>query len=626
MTAITPVDLSSFERVRHRARLFTLLLQIVLAFGGAFVAAQMTGFSQVEWALLLLDGLLCALLVPVLLHAHAHQKKSWSEAIGTFAIASGALVVLQRVAFAYHEPMLEDPLTNAFRPICAFVPFVQVAAVAVLRTRHAVHLCAIYSVLLCVIIVSGLIATGSFDLDRPGVTLVLLWLFAGNPLFLSMLYTLPRNQELLLITEKELRRAAEQAELLRQLHEGENRFSAFMDHSPAITWVKDEAGRYLFANIALERHYGMAAGSWKGKTDFDFLPESFAHDCRAAEIAVMQSGTARSSSGPGPDFAGKPREWLLVRFPISNEGGPPHVGGIATDITEGCRLEQALEDTKAHLKGLMDESPVLVWMKDSAGRYSYVSRSYERRFQLQSAQVLGKTDFDWWPQDVAEDFAKADREVLLSGKTVETVESTPDPDGMVRFWWVFKFPFQNSIGETFVGGVGVDITERKRAEDQVKLQSMTDELTGLYNRRGFFLLGEQEFKSLRRTAVPATMLFVDIDRLKYINDTYGHAAGDEAIVAVAEAHRLTFRDCDIIGRLGGDEFAILAVNCLDVAELQKRLTQQVDSFNQHHVRPWKLSVTIGAFHIAQSDAEDLESFIIKADEKMYEAKKARKTA
>ena len=97
-----------------------------------------------------------------------------------------------------------------------------------------------------------------------------------------------------------------------------------------------------------------------------------------------------------------------------------------------------------------------------------------------------------------------------------------------------------------------EIQERLKAEAEVRQLSLTDELTGLYNRRGFFLLAEQQLKIARRTQTPCCVLFADLDGLKKINDTIGHELGDRAIVDAAQILKETFRDADIVARLGGD--------------------------------------------------------------------------
>ncbi len=102
-----------------------------------------------------------------------------------------------------------------------------------------------------------------------------------------------------------------------------------------------------------------------------------------------------------------------------------------------------------------------------------------------------------------------------------------------------------------------EIQKRLKAETEVRQLSLTDELTGLYNRRGFFLLGNQQFKTAQRTQMFCCLLFADLDGLKQINDSLGHEIGDKFLIDTAQLLKQTFRESDIIARLGGDEFVIL---------------------------------------------------------------------
>lgn len=104
-----------------------------------------------------------------------------------------------------------------------------------------------------------------------------------------------------------------------------------------------------------------------------------------------------------------------------------------------------------------------------------------------------------------------------------------------------------------------DVTETVQMREELKRLSLNDVLTGLYNRRGFITLAEQQLKIAKDMAKNPILLFIDLDNMKLINDTLGHPEGDRALVEVSDVLRKTFRESDIIGRIGGDEFAVLAI-------------------------------------------------------------------
>jgi diguanylate cyclase (GGDEF)-like protein len=153
--------------------------------------------------------------------------------------------------------------------------------------------------------------------------------------------------------------------------------------------------------------------------------------------------------------------------------------------------------------------------------------------------------------------------------------------------------------------------------------SLTDELTGLYNRRGFFTLAQQQFKVTERTKKGILLFFVDLDKMKQINDTLGHQEGDKALVEIATILKEVFRESDIIGRMGGDEFAILAIDTTDETRevLINRLHNILDDHNRLEGRNYSLSLSMGIAHYDPETPSTLDELIAQADTLMYEEKR-----
>jgi diguanylate cyclase (GGDEF)-like protein len=169
-----------------------------------------------------------------------------------------------------------------------------------------------------------------------------------------------------------------------------------------------------------------------------------------------------------------------------------------------------------------------------------------------------------------------------------------------------------------------EIQERLRAEAEVRQLSVTDELTGLYNRRGFFLLANQQLKIARRTQTSYFVLFADLDGLKNINDTLGHEMGDRIIVEAAQILKQTFREADIVARLGGDEFAVFIPNFSgDIStNFHSRLQENIDRFNQQSERAY-ISISLGVEFGDLNNEVLLEQLLAKADKLMYEHKRTK---
>jgi diguanylate cyclase (GGDEF)-like protein len=174
-----------------------------------------------------------------------------------------------------------------------------------------------------------------------------------------------------------------------------------------------------------------------------------------------------------------------------------------------------------------------------------------------------------------------------------------------------------------------DVSERERQRLELEKVAdgrqralLTDELTGLNSRRGFFQLAGTHLKLHRRRANTAVLFFVDVNELKEINDRHGHGAGDEAIREVANAMRGTFRTTDLLARLSGDEFVILAMLPREeIAQVAAKLTSRLEHFNSTAGRPYRLAVSIGAAEYR--DGDSLDAVLARADDAMYRQKKIR---
>lgn len=170
------------------------------------------------------------------------------------------------------------------------------------------------------------------------------------------------------------------------------------------------------------------------------------------------------------------------------------------------------------------------------------------------------------------------------------------------------------------------IVERERAEEALRNLSLTDQMTGLYNYRGFFTLAEHQARIARRTGQSSLLVYADMDGLKQINDTFGHAEGSVAISRVADVLRKTFREYDIVARLGGDEFVVLAPNVSDweMEGILERLNENLRSYNEEANHPWALGLSIGALRIDPREEATIEEQIERADKAMYENKRKKR--
>ncbi len=170
-----------------------------------------------------------------------------------------------------------------------------------------------------------------------------------------------------------------------------------------------------------------------------------------------------------------------------------------------------------------------------------------------------------------------------------------------------------------------DVSSRKRDEIRLKKACLTDDLTRLYNRRGFMTLAEQHLRVARRQGTDTVVMYVDMDDFKQLNDRHGHAAGDRALMAVSRLLQNTVRDCDVVARMGGDEFTILALDAdrVGARAIQQRIDERLARFNASGELPMALSLTVGYTRVRPGDSASLTELLARADQLMYARKRRR---
>jgi diguanylate cyclase (GGDEF)-like protein len=170
-----------------------------------------------------------------------------------------------------------------------------------------------------------------------------------------------------------------------------------------------------------------------------------------------------------------------------------------------------------------------------------------------------------------------------------------------------------------------DALLRTKMEAQIIHLSLTDELTGLNNRRGFLLRADQLFKLIHRVQTRAWLVYLDIDNLKQVNDRFGHEAGDRLIRGAAKILRESFRDSDVIGRIGGDEFVVFATGTsTPLGEIHNRLNRNIRHFNSCFPDHPALSLSIGSIRCEPRKSQTLEELIHLADAAMYIEKRSKR--
>jgi len=167
--------------------------------------------------------------------------------------------------------------------------------------------------------------------------------------------------------------------------------------------------------------------------------------------------------------------------------------------------------------------------------------------------------------------------------------------------------------------------ELESAYEEIHRLAIVDELTGLHNRRGFLLLAEQSRKAAQRAGLAQFIVYVDADGLKQVNDTLGHHAGDDFLVALGHLLADTFREGDVVARMGGDEFCVLGTGELDAGALERRIDAALDRFNvSGRETRFRLNASVGVWRCPADATSSIEQIVSQADLRMYADKRARR--
>lgn len=292
-------------------------------------------------------------------------------------------------------------------------------------------------------------------------------------------------------------------------------------------------------------------------------------------------------------------------------------------------LDGALRAADEQLRLTVDLSPIGTALVLPDGHWLRVNDAICSLLGYTREELL-RTDFQsvTHPDDLQADMAMAQQ--LLAGKINSyQLEKRYIHHQGHNIWILLTVSLvRTATGEPsfFISQVQ-DISDRRKLEEEIREASLQDELTGLQNRRGFMMLGNQALMTASRYKRGLVLLFADLNGLKTINDELGHEAGDRAIMAMAETMRTTFRRADIIARLGGDEFVFLGEGDDSfVVTAEHKLQAAIAVHNQRTAGPYPLSASIGAIARPVGSSATLQELMAAADARMYSAKRQHKAA
>ncbi|RDE19823.1 diguanylate cyclase [Motiliproteus coralliicola] len=399
-----------------------------------------------------------------------------------------------------------------------------------------------------------------------------------------------------------------------------------LDHVGAYVFTKDLSGRYTYVNQKVCELFGLSRDEIIGQTDEAFFDLSVFNDLRANDQWVLEHARPLDTEEHNRvASSGEVRVYQTHKMPLF-DADKKVVGlcGISTDITERTRMDQQLRQQKELLDNVLDNIESAVYMKDRDQRFRYLNPYTARMLGCDPHQALGKSNQELLSNENLERLQPTDRAVLEEGRRICGEEAFTDPLGTTRQFWTVKIPIREQGEIKGMVGVSSDITEVIELKEKLEQLAHIDEMTGISNRRHLLQGARQELERMKRYQRTLAVIILDIDRFKLINDLYGHAVGDQALIRLVQACQSQLRQVDLFGRLGGDEFVIV------LPEVDLEIALAVCERLRHQIANVSIQSEAGddvflssSFGVALSNSHSsLDDLLSRADTALYRAKHA----
>lgn len=426
------------------------------------------------------------------------------------------------------------------------------------------------------------------------------------------------------------RRLAEDA-----VRRSEASLQEFLDDANDLIQILDLKGRFLYVNRAWQMALGYSEAEVRSMTIHDILPP----DSRESSVGLFSS-ISRISQVVGHEliFVAKSGKAIIVEGNIATqmeEGAPVAVRGTFRDITKRKQLEEQFLEQKNITEKMIKFSAVPIFVLDKNHVVTNWNKACEKMTGITGQRVVGTREHwrGFYPSERAcladlvldaayDSFPKFYEAFDTSTFLHDGVRSEGwfDNVGGKRRYLIFDaVPIYNRAKELVaVIETLQDISERKKLGEELERLATTDALTGLHNRHRFNELLEQEVARAKRYHTPLSLIMFDLDYFKNINDTYGHAVGDQVLRAVADIIRKNVRSTDWVGRWGGEEFMVLCPEATekDAVFTAEKLRGLVESHTFETVKT--ITISCGVTRFKAPDSVDV--FVSRADDGLYRAK------
>jgi diguanylate cyclase (GGDEF)-like protein/PAS domain S-box-containing protein len=383
-------------------------------------------------------------------------------------------------------------------------------------------------------------------------------------------------------------------------------FRALIERCPMVTYVCDADGAMTYISPQVEDWTGLPPRLWTESATFWHSathPEDLPRVVSATEDGGLLDIEYRMVSRDGG--------WLWVWEQEVALPGGDGTQGVILDITALHRAQEALQATQDRLGALVNAAPVILFATDAAGVITVSEGKGLEGLGLMPGELVGSSIFEVYTDfpDVADHARRA-----LAGESFETRIALGES--------IYDCSWRGLADGSMIG-IAIDVTERHRSEERLAHLAFHDPLTGLPNRSTVEEQLERELARAARERTTVAALYVDLDQFKLVNDSLGHAAGDEVLVQVADRIRRVTRAGDLLARLGGDEFMLLCpgVDGAGAAAVAAKILAALDASLVVEGAEFQLGASIG-IALGPADGRTAADLFKHADAAMYQAKRA----
>ncbi len=414
-------------------------------------------------------------------------------------------------------------------------------------------------------------------------------------------------------------------DLYDKLNESEKLFKAVFNNINSGITLLDKSGQRLEVNDKAVEMLGYSKEELKTKDDkseqiFDFK--------KAKDVFQEIASGAINEHVRESQISRKDGSQFWARHSLTSikdkEGFPEIIVSMFTDITETKVAQSRLANYAALLKKLIEAIPMPMYVKDIDGVFIECNERFCNLSGYKREDIIGNKLHSFFDKHAVREIKKAEMQLLKTGGHKEFELRLTDAKGLEKDFAFYKETFTTGSEIAGLICIMVDITTKNLLEEQLRKaneilreQAIRDGLTGLYNHKKSLDLLEEEIKRAKRYANPLSVLMLDIDYFKKVNDNYGHQTGDNVLIKVSEIIQENTRETDISGRYGGEEFLIIfpQTTCDEALNTAKRINQALKEhvFNEG----FKLTISGG---LSQWHDESAAQLIKKADELLYKAK------